>query len=251
MKSALWAAAAAVLTMGQAPEAPDADDWEFGEDPSRKLTVAMARYDGGQALIVQCVDGELKTMISGLPATTRRLRVIEWERADGRRDRQSWFPEGGPGSTVFGTYTPARAARFFKGGGQLTLRSAGGDPASMEASFDLPPASANLDRVLTACGRPLQDERDSLPRTPFEVDWDEAAAEPRPGRGRSVGVAEISCIVRQERFRECRVDYARPPRAGRDAARQLEGDRLQQPDPAAEGTVSYMNIETFEDIIAM
>jgi hypothetical protein len=243
------------LCLTPAPSlAQDVDDWEFAEDPARKLSVAMARYDGGQAIIVQCRDGELTTMVAGLPATTRRLRLVDAERADGRRDRQSWFPEqSAPGSpAVFRSYTPGRDARFFKGGGQLTLRSAGGDPASMEASFDLPAQSANIDRVLTACGRPLQDERDSLVRTPFEVDWDEAVSEPRARpRGRAVGSAEISCVIREQRYTDCRVDYARPERSGRETVRAREGVRLEKPDPAAEGTVSYLTTTTFEEFIAL
>lgn len=247
-------ALAVALSLGPFPAfAQDADDWEFAEDTGRKLTVAAARYEGGQAVLVQCRDGELNAMIVGLPATDYRLRRVAAERADGRRDQQSWFPEAAaPGSpAVFRTLTPGRDARFFKGGGLMTLRSTDGDPASMEATFDLPAQSANLDRVLTACGRPLEDERDRLARTPVTIEWEPVASGRRrdSGRGRTTGAADISCVVRNQRYTDCRVEYARPARDGARLAREMEGDRLRTPDPAAEGTVTYVGVVTSEEII--
>ncbi len=253
MKRTVTALAAALCLSPVPALAQDADDWEFAEDAGRKLSAAMARYEGGQAVVAQCRDGELSAMIVGLPTTPYRLRRVEAERADGRRDQQSWFPEvaaaGSP--AVFRSLTPGRDARFFRGGGILTLRSTDGDPATMAATFDLPAQSANLDRVLTACGRPLEDERDRLARTPVNIEWEPVASEPRRGRGRerTIGAADISCIVRNQRYTDCRVEYARPARDGARLAREMEGDRLRTPDPAAEGTVTYVGVVTSEELI--
>lgn len=229
------------------------DDWEFAEDPGRQLSAAIARYEGGQAVVVQCLAGELSAMIVGLPATPYRLRRIEAERADGRRDHQSWFPEAAaPGSpAAFKTLTPGRDARFFRGGGLMTLRSTDGDPATMAATFDLPLLSANLDRVLTACGRALEDERDRLTRTPVTVDWQKVAGgrSRDRGRGRTVGAADISCVIRNQRYTDCRVEYARPAHEGVRAAREMEGDRLREPDPQAEGTVSYVGVVMSTEVV--
>jgi len=246
-------ALAATLCLGPLPAfAQDADDWEFAEDAGRKLSVAAARYEGGQAVLVQCRDGELSAMIVGLPATDYPLRRVEAVRADGRRDQQSWFPEAAaPGSpAVFRTLTPGRDVRFFKGGGLMTMRSTDGDPATMEATFDLPVQSANLDRVLTACGRPLEDERDQLTRTPVTIQWEPVVSGRRDsGRGRTTGAADISCVIRNQRYTDCRVEYARPARDGARLAREMEGDRLRDPDPAAEGTVTYVGVVTSEEVI--
>lgn len=206
--------------------AQDADDWEFGEDAARQLTVATVRYDGGKAVVVQCEKSELKVAIVGLPASTTVTRHLDVTRADGRRDRQGWFAT--PGQTVFTSTVAGRDARFLRGGGLFDLRSAAGDAAPVHATFDLPTQNANLDRVLAACGYAATDERDALQRVgdDLKTEWQAEHENDRPRtptRSRSVSgrnpapaasaapplpsPADRSCVVRAGAYADCRFDH--------------------------------------------
>lgn len=238
-----------VLFNGQAV-LPGEDDWEYAEDAARGLSMAVVRYDDGKAVIARCQSGELKLVIAGLPATVAGERVFDATRADGRMDRQSWTAEA-DGTLV--SNAVGRDSRFVRGGGLYQLRSAAGQASPMRAAFDLPTQNASLDRVMTACGWALQDDRDTTPRTPQRVA--EPAAEPRISARRRreleeapIGwIVDLNCIVRDLKMTECRVDHELP--AGREhgeAAIELtEGDALTGLDAAAaEATVTYLRVTT-------
>lgn len=264
MKRTLAVTACAVLCAGQAAAfAPQDDDWEFQQDESRKLTVAAVRYDAGVAVIVQCREGALTAALVGLPVSTGPL-VLEASRADGRGDSQAWTPAGAEG--VYRSTVPARDVRFMRGGGAYSVHTAGGAATTFRTTFDLPAQSANLERVLAACGWAVTDERDLLARA--DVTFGEPNARPhrtsrpRPGarsaRRETPPVPpvtaplpaedQISCIVRDLRLTGCRPDHA--PREGQDlaaAARRMEGTEVHAVEGAAppEGTVLYATHSTY------
>lgn len=268
MKKTIAAALCTLLTAGYAAGAmaQSNDDWEFAEDPARQLTVAASRYDNGPSIIVQCRAGGLAAMLIGMPAGTEKIELTA-TRADGRTDVQTWRPAGSPG--MFQSSVAARDMRFMRGGGAYAVRTADGAAQPFNATFDLPAQSANLDRVLTACGWTLTDDRDLLARATGAslTDPDDAPRQAPRSRTRSIserqrqpqpparpaGPAQevirpaeeqISCIVRNGRVEDCRADHA--PAAGAPASwtsalRRLNGSRVYGVEAAAaEGRVVYM-----------
>ncbi len=240
------------------------DDWEFGEDAARQLTVATVRYDGGKAVVAQCQAGALKVVLVGLPASTEVIRMLSASRADGRTDVQTWAAQ--PGATVFTSLVSGRDARFLRGGGLFEVRTAPGVPAPMRASFDLPTENANLDRVLVACGYGVSDERDQLVRAgpDLKTEWQAEHADDRPNqrqRSRSIsGTArrqerpetppaprvptpvDISCIVRDAAYADCRAEHAPTAISTRmdERIRMITGIKLERTSAAAnEGRVVY------------
>jgi hypothetical protein len=230
--------AAGALASAQTAMAQSDDDWEFSQDATR--SIAMATYAGGQSIIVQCAGPELKLVLVGLPATTETSRRLEAVRADGATDSQTWQVVNGE-AMVSGQ--PARDVRFLRVGGVMRLQSPAGQAAPVSAAFDLPTRHANLDRVLTACGYPLEEARDAIPRVSADV----RMAEP-PRRGTQGGQPgkslEISCIVESGAYRRCQADHVVEgvwSRTGRRTANTYNGIRLNPEDAAAnEGRVVYI-----------
>ncbi len=243
--------------------AQEEDDWEFGEDAARQLTVATVRYDAGKAVVAQCEKGELKVVIVGLPAATTGSRHLNASRTDGRRDSQGWFAP--VGQTTFTSTTPGRDARFLRGGGMFELRSAEDEAGTpMRAAFDLPTQNANLDRVLAACGYAVTDDRDLLQRaSDLKTQWQAEHEDDRPriqARSRSVSQprprqgplpvpslprpAETSCIIRNATYSDCRIEHApvgTPSVNADELMARLNGTRLEAVSAAAnEGRVYYL-----------
>jgi hypothetical protein len=266
----LWSALSMLAPAGAVTHAPvrQDDDWEFAADPARSLTAASVRYEDGKAVVVQCAPAGLRVVVVGLPATTERTRVLSVTRADGRSDTQTWFAE--PGATAFTASVNGRDARFLRGGGLFELRSPAGSAAPIRADFDLPTQNASLDRVLTACGYAVTDERDALPRTgedlktQWQVDHAEELARgprrPNPlNNSRSITdqgrrqsrtpaappppqPADLSCVVRAGALVDCRFDHppSGAPAQTERTLRILTETKLEQTSAAAnEGRAYY------------
>ncbi|MNT00606.1 hypothetical protein D3C72_1350430 [compost metagenome] len=239
---------AAALAVQPATAFANDDDWEFAQDARRQLTVAAVRYDDGKVVIARCQEGDLQLAVAGLAdLTTGASTYLESGRADGRQDVQSWDIENAAEPGVMTSGAPARDIRFLRGGGIWRLSARAGAERPIQAVLDLPAQSANLDRVLTACQRPLHDERDALPRADALYRHRTDARKKNPARRpriRAILVAEGSCIVRDLRFSECRIDYERA-RAGRDGMRAQNGRLLEGEDrDTLEGAVAYVRITT-------
>jgi hypothetical protein len=219
---AVLAAMAAAPTIACAQD----DDWEFQQDPSRRISVASVRYDAGQTIIVQCREGGLTAVMTGLPPSGERLNLAA-TRADGRSGSQSWTPAGAAGA--YQSATPGQDVRFMRGGGIYAVRTGQGAATAFRGSFDLPTQSANLDRVLTDCGWAITDERDGLASADGLISLIDPEAQPRRPRGPSRSVSQrrrlatpetpvgepvpppaehqVSCIVRDRHLRDCRADH--------------------------------------------
>jgi hypothetical protein len=275
----LWSALSMLAPAGAQTAVPAGtaaqqdDDWEYVADPARSLTAASVRYEDGKAVVVQCAPAGLRVVVVGLPATTERTRTLAATRPGGRADTQTWFAE--PGATAFTASVNGRDARFLRGGGLFELRSPAGSAAPIRADFDLPTQNANLDRVLTACGYAVTDERDALARTgdDLKTQWQVAHAEEiargehggrggrsplnnsrsitDPGRRRSSAPpappsppqpADLSCVVRAGALAECRFDHppSGAPAQTERTLRILMETKLDQTSAAAnEGRVYY------------
>ncbi|MBP8062755.1 MAG: hypothetical protein KAY29_02695 [Brevundimonas sp.] len=262
MKPTLLAALCAILCAGPTLAlAQDEDDWEFQHEASLNQTVAAVRYDAGVAIVVQCRDNALSAALVGMPAGVGGIEV-QARRADGRTDLQTWVP--GPQPGIMLSTVPARDIRFMRGGGLYSVRTVDGAPRALRTNFDLPTQSANLDRVLSACGWPLSDDRDQLTRADKDVSFGDPNARPRErprGRGARPGrpdappptaptppvlppaERQFSCVLRDLKLTGCRYDHpsaAAALPAGARFLRQLEGREMYAPDGAiTEGEVFY------------
>lgn len=235
------AMALAVSPMSVAAQEAE-DDWEFAEDTARGLTVAMVRYEGGQAIVAQCENGILKNALVGLPAMAEPHYTVQARRGDGRTDIQQWGAT--PGQTVFISDSASRSLRFMRGGGSFEITAEPGS-AAIRANFDLPSESTNLDRVLTACGRPIQDDRDTIPVVrDILIQISRSAvlgAQTSPARP----TIEISCLTRNRELRDCRPAQARAGHedADRRAAEAMNGTAV-APERSG-GTVRNGVVNTF------
>lgn len=250
MRPTLIAALCATLCAGPtAAMAQDDDDWEFQHEASLNQTVAAVRYDGGVAIVVQCRNRALSAALIGMPGGVGGLEV-QAGRADGRTDIQTWAP--GPAPGILMSTVPARDIRFMRGGGLYTVRTADDAPRALRTNFDLPTQSANLDRVLSACGWSLTDDRDQLARAGrSEISFRNPNAPPprAPPRGRGarpglpeappppagpavpplpVAEVQVSCVLQDLKLTGCRFDLpaaAGAPEAAR-TLRRMEGGQM-------------------------
>lgn len=260
MRPRLIAALCAILCAGPtAAFAQEDDDWEFEHVESGRQTVAVVRYDAGVAIVVQCREGALSAALVGMPAGVGGIEV-QARRADGRTDTQTWAP--GPAPGILLSTVPARDIRFMRGGGLYSVRTVEGAPRALRSNFDLPTQSASLDRVLTACGWALTDERDQIARAPDTISFrDPDARLPRmPTRRGATTRAQrqeivlppppppapaeqqASCIIRDMRATECRRVHPAVPVVPAEvrAVERLNGQQVYGADPAtAEGRVLY------------
>ena len=235
------------------------DDWEFAEDATRGLTVALVRYEGERSIVARCSRGDLTLVMVGIPATTEPRRSFDATRGDGRQDHQTWL--AAQGTTTFTSAVNGRTARFLRGGGALQFRSKSGEIPPVRLDFDLPAENANLDRVLEACEYSLEDDRDTIPqavdlKTLWQVrherDSNRTSSGSAPSGGRVVGQTETSCLVKGEVYADCRVEHVNQGsrRSAEGDARDLNGTRLDPESAAAnQGRVVYILSSTSEVLL--
>lgn len=218
-------AALAVLLAAAAPAmAQEAgDDWDLTVDEAQGVTLATVGYSSGQAVAVRCLNGELDVLVSGLPPMDGASRRIEATYRDGRTEVGGWFTAN-DGSLVFSP-APGLDARRLRQGGPLQLSVALESPTTSPLrryALDLPAHSANLDRVLDACGAGGPDPRDDLVRWNQPVDmtdlWRRQPAPfyPEAAAHLGAGFATFSCIVAEGgRLTDCRTEReSHAPRYG-------------------------------------
>jgi len=178
------------------------DDWDLTAQPNGELTAATVDF-GSNLVAVRCRSGVLDVLFSGIPVAASVNRRIEISLGAINEEKQVWTST--PGGTVMSPSNPDRIARQLRAGGTLNIlveaSPARGDaPATTAHRYRLPiPASAAaIDRVLTACDRPLTSARDVVPhsgvitwRTPPRVVFPEKARRARVQEG----VATLSCLV--------------------------------------------------------
>ena len=224
---------AALATGGEFSREPQAvNDWDYAEDAGQKLAVASVTYSGGVSLIVQCLDGELKVGIDGLPTSASSTVRLERHRADGRIEDTYWRPAG---ATLI-TSDSWRYGRWFRAGGPLSLTGdpEGAPPVRLEVT--LPSRSDNVDRVLTACGGPLESPFDeALDVGGLLTEGPRIEMPPSALRRHDLITVYVDCYIANGRLASCRSDRQRPvdARAGAAVAREANGTRIGLSDVAA------------------
>lgn len=221
-----------VFVAGPASAQASPDDWEFIDQ--QNVRAARVQFDSGLSVVVRCQDAGLETYIVGLPVDPEvelGRRTIDYAFGDAALRPSTWqTSENGRG--IFAD-VPAPLARRFRAGGELQLRLPGreGRP-SQRYVVRLPTSESSIDRVLTACGRPVEEARDALRRDERSDAPDEASSSaptwrqlPRPSypepalRRRVSGMAVLSCLVQEGgRLDACQVEVERPMGAGFGAA---------------------------------
>lgn len=148
---------------------------------------------------------------------------------------------------------PARDARGLRNGGILPLSS----PATrrrpaISSPLELPSRHANLDKVLTACGYALEDDRDHLPDVDANMRLQGVRRQPTLDHQNNRD-AEISCLVANGQLEACRPH--RTPQGVRLAdveqeARQWNGKPVHPRHAQAnEGRVAHISLP-IEQVVA-
>jgi hypothetical protein len=214
------------------------DDWDFGVDESRKLTIAAVTFDNF-GVAVRCLDGVFSVVMSGLPAGPN-LRTITYRMGDFPEMETQWVGQEN-GAAVFAVW-PAMRAEELARGGRLSLGLRDGD-RTRRIEVDLPASPAAVDRVFGACDRasPSTDPAGPVDGEDFAgLQWAERPQIEYPARTSSAGgLAAITCRSTETgSLRACRIESEFPEGGGFGRAATLgthRTARLQQTDGSRTG----------------
>lgn len=213
-----------VLAGGPAFARQDADDWDFGHDPERKLTIAAVTFENF-GVAVRCMDQSLAVVLSGLPVASGERRLSYQIGAS--PDIPSQWISGRDSSSAFALW-PRALAEQLKDGGPFTVTVPDG-PTARRYSVTLPESRASIGRVFEACGRSLNSEDDPAPtgeqfaglrwRTPPEVR--------HPGEEvTGFGVVALECtVLGNGMLSACTVESEFPEGVGYGRSAQLGAHR--------------------------
>ena len=226
---------ALVLLLAQ--QAPAADeDWEYAAAEGAS-SIATIGFADGLALNVTCYAPDILVVnFAGIPVQQGERLTATAQRADGRALD---MPLRAGRDGVLGASSVERAARFLRGGGELSMRVERADGPPLRIKVDLPRRHDNLDRVIEHCGRRLSEPRDALPelvdlRSMPNVVLDLPR---RPRRPQGLwSQARISCLVTSDaRLADCQTEHEHPADRGFGdiASRSYNGARVDVLDPAA------------------
>lgn len=216
-RTGVYALLAIVLLANGPSVAQDDGDWDFGEDPARKLSIAAVTFPNF-GVAVRCMDGSLSVVLSGLPVASGE-RTLGY-RMGGRAEIESRWISGHDSNSAFAIWPRSMAAELGRGG-RLSVTAPDGE-ASRRFVVDLPRSAASVERVFQACGRELEpSERDAAP-TGEELGgliWRKVSRAEYPERAvsRNIGggLAAITCHVRASGgLTDCAVESEFPEDAG-------------------------------------
>lgn len=190
------------------------EDWDFGADERRNLTIAAVSFESF-GVAVRCLDGVFAVVLSGLPAGPD-LRTIAYRMADGPEISTEWVGYRN-GETAFAVW-PAYRAEELARGGRLSLGVRDGDRVRRIA-VDLPPSPSAVMRVFQACDR-TPPSLETVPVTDGEsfsgLRWQRQPQVNFPGQTLSDGgLAAIACRSTDNgSLRGCRIESEFPEGGG-------------------------------------
>lgn len=207
MRRRVGAVLALVISVAAAPASAQTagDDWDVTESPERRMFAASTTFSTGVSVILRCVNNQFDAVIAGLPAAApgTEWRTVSLQFGEAPAGEARWFVGTNPATVI--SRLPARLARQLREGGLVKLRVEDPGQAGRRVRYDLelPTSAANIDRTLSACGRPISDPRDALVESleetglPGGMEW-ARAPEPRYPDGRTFdrGFVLTSCLSR-------------------------------------------------------
>lgn len=205
----------------QAQDMPG-DDWDFGEDRARDLSIAAVTFDNF-GVAVRCMGDTLSVVISGLPPASGERR-IGFGMAERPATETIWIsPQNG--TSAFSLWPRSTAIDLSKGG-RLSLSVPQTDASPKQYLVDLPGSDQAVGRVFKACD--LTFERATDDPAPRREDlgglrWIDTPEFEFPSDARyEGGIAAVRCGVSSiGRLEGCQVESEFPEGSGfgRAAAR--------------------------------
>ena len=215
----------AVLLAAGPVSAQDAgEDWDFGQDQARDLSIAAVTFDTF-GVAVRCLDETLSVVVSGLP-TREGIQTFDYQMGE-RTDDDSLWVSGGRNQSAFALW-PAHVARDLRRGGRFALGIPDGERVRRIA-VDLPASPSAIGRVFEACDREMpEDSTDAPDRENLAgLQWRTRPTPTFPARTESeTGVAAIICgVAGSGALRQCRVESEFPEGGGFGRAAVLGAHR--------------------------
>ena len=213
------------MAFGGPAAARDGDDWDYGEDPARKLSIAAVSFESF-GVAVRCVDGSLSVVLSGLPVDSGQRRLLY--SMGGDPEVESLWVSGSASTSAFALW-PRSVATAMSRGGRLSVAARDGE-ATRRYAVDLPASSSSVGRVFRACGHELDPSRPD--DSPGDEDfaglvWARSPEISYPRRARyERGLAAILCHVGEGGgLRDCTVESEFPEGSGFGRAATLGAHR--------------------------
>lgn len=223
MQKALIAGTLALLLATPA-SAQEGEDWDFGQDAGRDLTIAAVTFDNF-GVAVRCLDETLSVVVSGLP-TREGVQTFSYQMGDETDDDTLWVSRG-VGQSAFALW-PAHVARDLSKGGRFALGVPDGERIRRIA-VDLPASPSAIGRVFQACDRQLDDDTSNAPdrENLAGLQWRDRPQPSFPARTASeTGIAALTCDVDGGgALRRCRVESEFPEGGGFGRAAVLGAHR--------------------------
>lgn len=224
-------AALLIAAPATAPAQNASDDWDFGADPARKLTIAAMTYENF-GVAVRCMDDNLSVVISGLPAASGERRLSY--SMGGDTERESVWVSGRDSTAAFAVW-PRYVAAAMSRGGRLVIVAPDGEQ-SRRYAVDLPASSSSVGRVFQACGKVLEPVGQTTAPSGESfagVRWAERPEINFPSQSQyDLGIAAISCTVRANgRMRDCKIESEFPEGSGFGRASQFAANRTARVEP--------------------
>lgn len=225
LASALAAFLALTPAVPTAAQDATPDEWDFGRDQERKLTIAAVSFENF-GVGVRCMDETLSVVVSGVPRG-RGVRTFRYQMGDEVEADSRWIASD-DGTSAFAVW-PARTAAGLARGGRLSLGVRDGDTLRRIA-VDLPPSTSSVRQVFQACGRELtptteqsEPDRESL----SGLRWVNAPEPSFPSRtDAAAGLSAVTCTVDgRGNLRRCRVESEFPEGGGFGRAATLGAHR--------------------------
>lgn len=199
------------------PETPSGD-WDLHRDERTRSFMAYTVFSNGLGIAFRCLDGSLGAVVSGLPPAREERQTLRLQFREDEAYDSGWTTTTDP-TVAVGDY-PAPLAREFRQGGELRLTVPRGaaDGRNLQFAVELPPSSAAIDAVLTACERPLVDPRDAELDAiaenglPYGLTWARPPRPSYPSMSRyAAGFVVTSCITNPDgSLRDCQVEMQHP-----------------------------------------
>lgn len=161
LRAFAWSLTLGLAAVSSATAQTADEDWQIVRDPAKQTIMAAAAFETGLVIGVRCTKGSFGALIGGLPLIDEERRPLRVGFGEDDLHEDEWMV--GEGRTTAFAKMPAPFARRLREGGVMNLVVPGGagQGRNLRHVVTLPPSTAAIDEVLSACGRPLTDPRDA------------------------------------------------------------------------------------------